>query len=103
MWLRSPCVSNAHWECPPSPPWAPWLLIEMCAWSLVTDASAGCPRVVSSTDRTSIDGRHSGGCRADLWAGVDVGKTHHWVCVLDTDGNKLSSVKIANDQSDITG
>ena len=21
---------------------APWLLIEMCAWSLVTEASAGC-------------------------------------------------------------
>ena len=37
----------------------------MCAWSLVTDASAGCPRVVSSTDRTSIDGRHSGGCRTN--------------------------------------
>jgi hypothetical protein len=23
---------------------APWLLIEMCAWSLVTEASAGCSR-----------------------------------------------------------
>jgi hypothetical protein len=22
----------------------PWLLIEMCAWSLVTDVSAGCPQ-----------------------------------------------------------
>ena len=21
-----------------------------------------------------------------VWAGVDVGKTHHWVCVVDTDG-----------------
>ena len=41
-WLRSPCVSIAHWECPPGPLGAPWLLIEMCARSLVTDASAGC-------------------------------------------------------------
>jgi hypothetical protein len=36
------------------------------------------------------------------WAGIDVGKTHHWVCVLDADGKKLLSMKVANDQSDIT-
>jgi transposase len=36
------------------------------------------------------------------WAGVDVGKTHHWVCVLDAEGNRLLSTKVANDQSDIT-
>ena len=36
------------------------------------------------------------------WAGIDVGKTHHWVCVLDAEGNKLSSMKVANDQSDLT-
>jgi transposase len=36
------------------------------------------------------------------WAGIDVGKTHHWVCVLDCDGNKQASMKVANDQSDIT-
>ena len=23
VWLRSPCVSDAHWERPPSSPWAP--------------------------------------------------------------------------------
>jgi hypothetical protein len=37
-----------------------------------------------------------------VWAGIDVGKTHHWVCVLDADGQKLLSMKVANDQSDIT-
>lgn len=36
------------------------------------------------------------------WAGIDVGKTHHWVCVLDAAGNRLLSTKVANDQSDIT-
>jgi hypothetical protein len=36
------------------------------------------------------------------WAGIDVGKTHHWVCVLDADGNKQASMKVGNDQSDIT-
>ena len=36
------------------------------------------------------------------WVGVDVGKTHHWVCVLDTDGKKVLSVKIANDQAELT-
>jgi hypothetical protein len=29
-------------ECPPDLLGTPWLLIEMCAWSLVTDASVGC-------------------------------------------------------------
>lgn len=37
-----------------------------------------------------------------VWAGIDVGKTHHWVCVLDSDGHKQVSMKVANDQSDIT-
>jgi transposase len=36
------------------------------------------------------------------WVGVDVGKTHHWVCVLDTDGKKMLSMKIANDQTEIS-
>jgi transposase len=36
------------------------------------------------------------------WVGVDVGKTHHWVCVLDTDGKKMLSMKIANDQAAIS-
>lgn len=40
--------------------------------------------------------------RQKAWAGVDVGKTHHWVCVVDPDGTALLSVKIANDEAEIT-
>jgi len=36
------------------------------------------------------------------WVGVDVGKTHHWVCVLDTAGKKVLSVKIANGEPELT-
>jgi hypothetical protein len=32
---------------------------------------------------------------------VDIGKTHHWVCALDADGETLLSVKILNDESEI--
>jgi hypothetical protein len=35
---------NKYQECPPGLLGTPWLLIEMCAWSLVTDASAGVPQ-----------------------------------------------------------
>lgn len=35
------------------------------------------------------------------WAGIDVGKRHHWVCVVDQDGEQLLSVKVANDQAGI--
>lgn len=35
------------------------------------------------------------------WAGIDVGKTHHWVHVVDIDGATLLSVKILNDQGEI--
>lgn len=35
------------------------------------------------------------------WIGVDIGKTHHWVCALDDDGATLLSVKIANDEAEI--
>lgn len=36
------------------------------------------------------------------WVGVDVGKTHHWVCAIDEQGTTLLSKKIANDESEIT-
>lgn len=35
------------------------------------------------------------------WAGIDVGKRHHWVCVVDQDGRQLLSVKVANDEAGI--
>ncbi|MDP7706885.1 IS110 family transposase [Mycobacterium sp. TY815] len=39
--------------------------------------------------------------RNRAWVGIDVGKTHHWACVVDADGNKLLSIKVANDEADI--
>jgi transposase len=35
------------------------------------------------------------------WAGIDVGKRHHWICAVDQDGRQLVSVKVANDQAEI--
>ena len=35
------------------------------------------------------------------WVGIDIGKVHHWVCVLDTDGAVLLSMKLANDEAEI--
>ena len=35
------------------------------------------------------------------WAGVDVGKEHHWVTLLDPDGAVLLSRKVANDEREI--
>ncbi|MFI5497405.1 IS110 family transposase [Actinoplanes sp. NPDC051859] len=35
------------------------------------------------------------------WAGVDVGKEHHWVTLLDGDGAVLLSRKVANDEREI--
>src|SRR4051812_38931300 len=81
---------------------APWLLIEICARSLVTDVSAGCP-----------GGRGSGGngrgrrcgvtavVRDKVWVGVDVGKTHHWMCAVDGQGTRLLSRKVLNDEAEI--
>lgn len=36
-----------------------------------------------------------------LWAGVDVGKAHHWVCVVDEQGHVILSRKVANDEGEI--
>lgn len=58
--------------------------------------------VVASSDRTSSDGNIKVDKALTAWAGIDVGKTHHWVCVLDAEGKKLSSMKVANDQAEIT-
>jgi transposase len=39
--------------------------------------------------------------RKRAWVGVDIGKTHHWVSVLDADGVALLSVKVMNDEAEI--
>ena len=36
-----------------------------------------------------------------LCAGVDVGKEHHWVCVLDDSGTVVLSRKLVNDEQPI--
>lgn len=35
------------------------------------------------------------------WAGVDVGKGHHWVCLIDEAGTTLWSSKVINDETAI--
>ncbi len=35
------------------------------------------------------------------WAGIDVGKAHHWVCLLDDAGTTVWSTKVANDEATI--
>lgn len=39
--------------------------------------------------------------REMAWVGIDVGKTHHWACVVDRDGQRLLSVKVANDEAEL--
>jgi transposase len=39
--------------------------------------------------------------REKAWVGIDVGKTHHWACVVDDDGRKLLSIKVGNDEAEI--
>ena len=39
--------------------------------------------------------------RETAWIGVDIDKTHHWVCALDADGTVLLSVKVANDEAEL--
>jgi transposase len=36
-----------------------------------------------------------------LWVGVDVGKEHHWVCVVDATGTVVLSRKLVNDEQAI--
>ena len=38
---------------------------------------------------------------ARVWAGVDAGKTHHHCVVIDGDGKKLLSRRVANDEPDL--
>ena len=39
--------------------------------------------------------------RNRAWIGVDIGKTHHWVCAVDENGQKLLSLKVLNDEAQI--
>lgn len=35
------------------------------------------------------------------WAGVDVGKGHHWVCLIDESGTTIWTGKVVNDEQSI--
>ncbi|MER7465391.1 IS110 family transposase [Streptomyces sp. NPDC097981] len=37
----------------------------------------------------------------EIWAGVDIGKTHHHCVVINTDGKRLLSRRVANDESEL--
>jgi transposase len=41
-------------------------------------------------------------CMAHVWAGVDIGKTDHHCVVIDAEGSRLLSRRIANDQAELT-
>jgi Transposase len=73
----------------------------MCARSLVTDVSAGCSAGACRLKIDLEDGDQVAALRNKAFIGVDIGKTHHWVCVLDAEGKKLASTKITNDEADI--
>jgi len=49
----------------------------------------------------AIEWEESGLSRA--WAGVDIGKGHHHVVVLDGDGQGLLSQRVANDELALAG
>lgn len=36
-----------------------------------------------------------------IWAGIDAGKTHHHCVVIDAEGSKLLSRRVANDEADL--
>jgi hypothetical protein len=40
---------------------------------------------------------------AQVWAGVDTGKTHHHGVVIDHDGRRLLSRRVANDEQELLG
>ena len=35
------------------------------------------------------------------WAGIDVGKGHHWICLIDESGASIWSAKVVNDEAAI--
>jgi transposase len=39
--------------------------------------------------------------RTTAWAGIDVGKTSHWICAVDAEGRPLLSLKVANVEADL--
>ncbi|WP_181722747.1 IS110 family transposase [Nocardia gipuzkoensis] len=44
-----------------------------------------------------------GGCAQQLWAGIDAGKAAHHCTVIDTDGKRVLSRRVDNDEAELTG
>lgn len=40
---------------------------------------------------------------ARIWAGADIGKAHHHCVVVDAEGGKLLSRRVANDAAELLG
>jgi transposase len=80
----------------------PWLLIEICARSLLYGCVGGVFHgPVSIPGNRGTENAHVAAQHDMAWVGIDVGKTHHWVCVVDADGKVLLSVKIGNDEAEV--
>jgi hypothetical protein len=78
----------------------PWLPIEICARSLGYGCVSGVFHGPLAAPRPS-DGGSVTSQRDIAWVGIDVGKTHHWACMVDAKGKTVSSIKVANDEADI--
>ena len=84
---------------PPGSSGAPWLLIEMRALVAVYGSAGGVD--LRADDVVESWKEADGVSRAARGAGVDVGKGHHWVCLIDDAGVALWSAKVVNDEAAI--
>ena len=66
-------------------------------------AGYGCVSGVLRRPEKPIEegGRYDITARGCAWIGVDIGKTHHWICAIDDKGQKLLPLKVLNDETQI--
>jgi transposase len=90
-------VAPVEW--PPGSSGAPWLLIEMrvlvAVYGSASEELFGPTNGVVGQEEEQVEPVAQG------WAGVDVGKGHHWVCLIDEAGTTLWASKVANDETAI--
>jgi transposase len=80
---------------------APWLLIEICDPVAVYGDDGGV-FLGPWSDGTGSEGRvREHDLATELWAGIDAGKGHHWITVVDGTGGRIWSRKVDNDESAI--
>lgn len=61
----------------------------------------GVPRASVISGNRGTENVHVAAKLDIAWVGIDVGKTHHWVCIVDANGKVLLSIKIGNDEAEI--